>query len=306
MKTIMNAVIFAFREILKWNTMKYALLTGLLVTVVWAGIGYLLWDQMIALSSKIIDLVPFAMVRSNGAWMLSTFLWLQMVLLTFALVFAFFGNIILRSVSKEKYTSFSIIVAGTSALFWGIIWFFKGEYIYHQFLQLLTWLPFETVEKGIAFLLGFYLIYNAIIVTLLFIASMFSEPLLVSVEERHFKEDDVVRNHVVSSVGYTLKDSLIFIGLSIIALPLLFIPVLNIIIQIALWIWLIRDTISYDAAALSFEKVDRESLREHKFAIWFISLLTALFNFIPILHMFGPYFGEIAMFHYMKSITKEN
>lgn len=302
----MNAVIFAFREILNWNTMLYALVTGFFVSAVWVALGFYFWDSVLAATSRILELVPFSMVRSNGAWMLSTFLWLQAVLLTFALIFAFFGNIILRSVSKEKYTSFSLIVAGVSAFFWGIVWFFKGDYIYHQFMQLLTWLPFETVEKGIAFLIGFYLIYNAIIVTLLFIASMLSEPLLVSVEERHFKEDDVVRDHVFSSVGYTLKDSLIFIVLSIIALPLLFIPVLNIVIQIALWIWLIKNTLSYDAAALSFEKVDKETLKEHRVAIWFISFITALFNFIPIMHLFGPYFGEISMFHYLKSMNKAN
>ncbi len=306
MKNIMNAVIFAFREILNWNTMLYALITGFLVTVVWIALGFYFWEGILSATSRILEMVPFSMVRSNGAWMLSTFLWLQAVFLTFALIFAFFGNIILRSVSKDKYTSFSLIVAGASALFWGIVWFFKGDYIYHQFLKLMTWLPFETVEKGLALLIGFYLIYNAIIVTLLFIASIFSKPLLVSVEERHFKEDDVVRDHVFSSVGYTLKDSLIFIGLSIIALPLLFIPLINIIIQIALWIWLIKDTITYDAAALSFEKVDKKAMKEHRSAIWFISFLTALFNFIPILQMFGPYFGEIAMFHYMKSMNKEN
>ena len=37
---------------------------------------------MIALSSTIIDLLPFTMVRSNGAWMLSTFLWFQLLIIT--------------------------------------------------------------------------------------------------------------------------------------------------------------------------------------------------------------------------------
>jgi len=160
-------------------------------------------------------------------------------------------------------------------------------------------------RRVVAFLIGFYLIYNAIIVTLLFVTSIFSEPLLVSVEERHFKEDDVVRDHVFRVVGYTIKDSFIFIIVSLIALPLLFVPVLNIFVQIALWIWLIKDTMTYDAAALSYEKVDKEALKEHKAALWFISLVTALFNFVPILHLFGPYFGEISMFHYLKSIQKQ-
>ncbi|RLA70943.1 MAG: hypothetical protein DRG24_06150, partial [Epsilonproteobacteria bacterium] len=174
----------------------------------------------------------------------------------------------------------------------------------HQFLQLLTWLPFETVEKGIAFLIGFYLIYNAIVVTMVFITSLFSEPLIASVEERHFKEDEVIRDHVFRSVGYTVKDSVIFMIASLIAFPLLFIPVLNIVVQIALWMWLIKDTMSYDAAALVYEKVEQEEIKQHRFAIWVISFTTALFNFIPVFNIFGPYFGEISMFHYLKSIKK--
>ncbi len=305
MKNAMKAIVFGFGEILNWNTMLYALISGFLITALWVGIGFYFWDSIVSISSRILELVPFSMVRSNGAWMLSTFLWLQVVLLTFALIFAFFGNIILRSVSKEKYTSFSLIVAGASAVGWAIVWYFKGNYIYHQFLKLLTWLPFETIEKGVAFLIGFYLVYNAIIVTLLFVASIFSEPLIVSVEERHFKEDKVVRDHQFRSIGYTIRDSLIFLLVSLIALPLLFVPVLNIIVMIALWIWLIKDTLTYDAAVLNYENVDKEELKGHKGALWFISLVTALFNFIPVLNLFGPYFGEITMFHYLKSVQKQ-
>jgi len=304
MKNAMNAVIFGFKEILNWNTMLYALVSGFLITAVWVGIGIYFWDTLVSLSSHILELVPFSMVRSNGAWMLSTFLWLQAVLLTFALIFAFFGSIILRTVSKEKYTSFSLIVSGGSAVFWAIVWYFKGDYIYQQFLKLLTWLPFETIEKGVAFLIGFYLIYNAIIVTLFFVASIFSEPLLASIEKRHFDEDEVVRDHKFKVFKYTLKDSLIFGAVSVIGMPLLFIPVLNIIVQIALWIWLVKDTLTYDAAALSSEEVDKKALKEHKGSLWFISLIAALFNFIPVLNLFGPYFGEIAMFHYLKSVQK--
>ncbi len=302
----MNAVVFGFKEILNWKTMLYAMMSGILVTAVWLVIGYMFWDSLVALSSRILEFVPFSMVRSNGAWMLSTFLWLQAVLLTYALIFAFFGSIILRSVSKEKYSSFSLIVAGGSAVFWGIVWFFEGEYIYHQFIKLLTWLPFETIEKGIAFLIGAYLVYNAIVVTLLFFASIFSEPLIASVEKRHFHEDVVVRDHNFRVVGYSIKDTVIFFFLSLIAFPLLFVPIVNIIVQIALWMWLINDTLSYDAAALSYEKVEKEVLKEHKSARWFISFITALFNFIPVLNLFGPYFGEISMYHYMKSIQKES
>jgi len=304
MKNIMNAMIFGFKEILTWNTMKYALLSGFIVSLVWGVIGYLLWDQMIALSSAIIDFVPFSMIRSSGAWMLSTFLWFQLVIITFALIFAFLGNFILRTVSKEKYTSFSIWVILGSAVFWTVVWLFKGEYFYHQFLQLLTWLPFETVEKGISFLIAFYFIYNAIVVSMIFLASVFSEPLMSSVEERHFKEDDVVRDHTFKSIGYTLKDSALYLIASLIAFPLLFIPVINILVQTVLWNYLVKDTMSYDAAALVYEEVNTQEIKAKWKGLGIISFVSILFNFVPIFNFFGPFFGEISMFHYLKSLEK--
>jgi len=304
MKNIIHAILFGFKEILVWDSMKYALISGILVSGLWIGIGAILWDYLIAFSSYVLELVPFSMVRSNGAWMLSTLLWLQLVLLTFAFLFVFLGNVILRMVSKEKYNSFVLYFGIASALFWGVIWFFEGDYIYHQFLKLLLWLPFETVEKGIAALIGFYLIYNAIVVTLLFVTSLFSKTLLTSIEERHFKEDEVVRDHTFSSIEYTIKDSIIFIGISLLALPLLFIPVINILVLIAFWMWLVKDTISYDAASLSYTKVEKEAIKKHKVAVWFISFVTVLFNFLPIVNIFGAFFGEIAMYHYFKSIQK--
>ena len=302
MKNIMEAIFFGFKEILQWHTMKYALISGIVLSGVWIVIGFLSWDYLVSISSHILGWIPFSMVRSNGAWMLSAFIWLQLILLTFAMVFAFFGNFILRNVSKEKYTSFSLWVAFGSALFWTVVWFFKGDYIYHQFLKLLTWLPFETIEKGIAFLIGFYIIYNAIIVSMVFVTSLFSEPLIASIEKRHFSAEPVVRDHLFTSIGYTIKDSLLFVVLSIIAFPLLFIPVINIFTQSALWMWLTKDTVSYDALSLTMANVDKEQIKTHKKAVWFISFIATLFNFVPILNLFGPFFGEIVMFHYFKNL----
>ncbi|MCF6173462.1 MAG: EI24 domain-containing protein [Campylobacteraceae bacterium] len=305
MKNTIQAMMFAFREIRTWDTMKYALISGILLSALWIGIAIFSWDYLMSISSHILGWLPFSMVRYNGAWMLSAFIWLQLILLTFALIYAFFGNFILRSVSKEKYTSFSLWVALGSTLFWTVVWFFKGDYIYAQFLKLLTWLPFETIEKGIAFLIGFYIIYNAIIVSMVFVASLFSEPLIVSVEKKHFDDTPVVRDHLFSSIAYTLKDSLIFILLSIVAFPLLFIPVINIFIQIALWMWLTKDTVSYDALSLTMANVDKAQIKAHRKAVWFIAFVATLFNFVPVLNLFGPYFGELAMFHYFKQLAKK-
>ncbi len=301
MRDVMHAVIFGFKEILRWDVMKYALVGGLIISGLWAFIAYLFWGEIVSFGAYILELVPFSMVRSNGAWMLSAFLWFQLVLLTFALVFAFFGNLILRTVSKEKYTSFSVFVALGSAIVWSVVWFFKSDYIYHEFLKLLTWLPFETIEKGIGYFIGFYLVYSAIVVSMVFIVSIFSKPILEGVEKRHFPDDQVVKVHTFKSMGYTIRDSFIYLLVSLLIFPLIFIPVVNFLVLIALWVWLVKDTFRYDAASMLFEDVDREKLKEHSLATWVISFITALFNFVPVLNLFGPFFGEISMFHYLKS-----
>jgi hypothetical protein len=101
MRDVSKAILFGFKEVLNWHTMKYIILSGVIATLIWIGLGFAIWDSLVAVSAKILELVPFSMVRANGAWMLSTFLWFQITLVTFALIFAFGGNLILRSLSKE-------------------------------------------------------------------------------------------------------------------------------------------------------------------------------------------------------------
>ncbi len=294
MKDIVHAVLFGFKEILGWNVMKYALVGGLIASALWAIVGYMFWEELVSLGSYVQDLIPFSMVRSNSAWMLSSFLWFQLVLVTFALIFAFFGHGIIRNISKDKYPSFSLYIAFGSAIVWAVVWFFKGDDIYHKFLDLLNKLPFETIEKGVGYFLALYILYNAIIVTMVFIANIFSKPLINSLYTENIK------GHTIKTVGYTIKDTLIFLVVSLLLFPLLFVPILNLLIMIALWVWLVRDTFRYDALSLLGDKIDKDMLKEHNKASWIISLIASLFNFVPVLNLFGPFFGEIAMFEYFK------
>ena len=300
MHDFMDAIVFGFKEILRARTMKFAMISGIMVSLFWISLGIVFWDNIIAFSSSILSMLPFSMLRSNGAWMLSTFLWIQLVLVTFALIFAFFGNVIVGKMNREKYSLFSIFIGISSAVFWAVVWFFKADYIYAQFLKLLTWLPFETIEKGVAFLIGFYLIYTAIIVTLIFVASLTSTSFLAQVREECFPYDRMYDDNEIKTIKQAFRDAGIFIVASIVSFPLLFVPVINFIILVALWVWLMKDTIASDASAFVFGDVDKKRLKDLRAGLWGISFVGSLFNFIPVFNVFGPYFTELAMFHYLK------
>ena len=305
MQTIIESILFGFSEILNYKIMKRALIIGALVTLVWSFIGYMIWDELVSVAAYFIDLVPFSMLRSNGAWILSSFLWFSLVLVTFALILAFFGNMILEKISKEKYSSFSLLIVFASAIFWAFIWFFEGSYIHAQFVRLLNWLPFETVQASLAYLLGLYFIYSAIIVTMLLVTSFYSEALLEDVRDENFPYEPFLEEDEVKASKNRLLDILIYTLLAIAAFPLLFIPVLNFVIQLTLWVWLIKDTFLNDNAPLLIPQEKRAALSEYKAGFITISTVTSFFNFLPVFNIFGPFFGEIAMFYYLREIKKE-
>jgi uncharacterized protein involved in cysteine biosynthesis len=111
--------------------------------------------------------------------------------------------------------------------------------------------------------------------------------------------------HEFKNIKQTLKDTAIFLLASIVSFPLLFVPVLNFIILVGLWIWLMKNTLAYDVSAFVFGKIDKEKLKEYKKGLWAITFLGSLFNFIPILNVFAPYFTELTMFYYLKE-KKDN
>jgi hypothetical protein len=300
MQDFMDAVIFSFKELLRPKTSKYAMGSGFLVTMLWIIIGYLTWPTLVNFTSSILSMLPFSMIRSNGAWMLSSFIWLQAVLVTFALIFAFLGNLISQKVQNSHYNAFAIIIALGSALFWGVVWMSEGDVIYTQALKLFTWLPFETIEKALSYLIAFYILYTGIIITLIFVTSILSSSYFQNIKEEHFPYDTFYDDVESKTLLKTLKDTAIFIGLSIVTLPLLFIPVLNFIILVVLWVWLMKDTLAYDTSSYVFGKDAEQKRQEYKIATWGFAFMGSLFNFIPVFNVFGPYFTELALLYYYK------
>jgi hypothetical protein len=295
---------FGFKEIFRWHTMKYALIVGLLVISIWIGLGFLFWDSLNAISMTLIGFLPLDMMISDGTWMMSTFLWLIMVLLTFAFVYIFLGNFVLTRISKNKYGLFSLQLMLASALFWMFIWWLNSTMIHEKVSSFLKTLPYTTVEHGLAYLFTIYIIYNAIVISILFMVNIFNKPLIKHLSVKHY-DGEIEHHHTLQAFNYTVKDTMIFIVISLLAFPLLFIPIINFIVQIGLWMWLTKDTLQYNTASLVFNDVKKEDLKEHQKDIWFISFISVLFNFIPIFNIFAPFLGEISMFHYWKQIQQK-
>jgi hypothetical protein len=299
MKEILQGFFAGLDEVWRWKTTVTLITFAFVSTAFWALIGLIFWPELVALSDKMVDWLPFAMLRSDGAWMLSTFIWLQAVMLTIAVLSLLLTVSVYRELPREHYSNAAMIPILASTGLWTVIWMFKGEQIYHAVLGWLNTLPFDTVENGVSALLVLYMLYNAVIITMVFLTSLYSPVLLRRVRERHFPFESMHPEAQMRSIGYTIRDTFYFLVASFLLLPVLFIPVLNFFVQLLLWIWLVKDTFTYDVGALFYSESEITRIKKRNGYLWTIAAITALFNFFPLVNFAGPFVGEVMMFYYL-------
>ncbi len=295
------------KDVLSWPVLKVVLGVGIPMFILWIAVGYIFWQPVTLFTAKVISWIPFSIVKANGAFVLAFFLWFQAVLITFALILAFFNAPILQYVKKENYESLVVSLVLVIAVFWTLIAFYYWHDIYLSIAKLLTWLPFETVDKAIAWFLAIYLFYNGFIVSLFLIILFYREPFLKALKERDY--DDYGFKESKIKTGFSkvaIKDIITFTLLSIVLFPLFFVPVVNIIIQIFLWAWLIKDSLFLSVASLYCSKEGIERIKKHKYYLWSIAVFASLLNFVPVVNILSPFFAEIMFFHLIFSYKIEN
>lgn len=305
MRELFEGFLDGIEAILRWRTMMVMVVFASIAVAIWTVVGLLYWEQFLSFSDRLVEWLPFAMLRSNGAWMLSTFLWGQAIMITVALISLLLTVTLYRSLPKRNFTGAAVWVLLGATLFWTAVWLFKGGDIYRFVLHLLSMLPFDTVENGVSFLMIFYILYNAAIITMLFFTSLYSPVLLWRIREEVYPYESFHTEAELRSLGYTVRNTVLFILASIVLLPLLFVPVLNFLVQLLLWVWLVKDTFTYDVGALFYSSGELRRIKKGNRQLWAIAAVTALFNFFPLLNFAGPFVGEIMMFHYLVGLKSK-
>ena len=294
MNELIYAIVSSFKTIIQWKISKLALISGVSLMIVWIIIGLILWHPLTSFTASLLNFVPFALIKSNGAFMLSSLLFVQAILVSLAFIIIILSTVIVKDAKEKRFPLFIISIALVVIAFWVVIWFFNHAVIYTYLEKVLTWLPFATIEKAMSYIFALYILYSFYVVSLLLFVSTFSREIL-----KMGSDDEIEKRSNKRIFIFTARDSLIFLIVSIIAFPLFFVPIVNFFVQILVWVWLIKDTFSYDIGDIFYNEDDIKKMKkEHKIALWSISFMSAMFNFIPILNIYSPYFGEFALYHY--------
>ncbi len=297
----------SIKDVLSYETIKLALITAIPISIMWIGLGWLLWDEAVSVIYKAIAWIPFSIIRANGAFIIAFFIWILVTMVTYSFIVALFSNFFYKRIESRFYEFLNVILVLFISVFWSLVIILKWENLYDIIKKLLTLLPFETVDQGVSYLLTLYLFYNFFVITLYAIVYIFKEPYLTTLKEIHYQDvKDIDRISVRNSYIVLFRDILLFIVFTLVAIPLLFIPFANILTIWFLWAWLYKDSAFVGICSLFCNNEELNEAKHHRIVIWIITVTASLLNFIPLISFFTPFFVLTMYFHWIMHFKKLN
>lgn len=189
------------------------------------------------------------------------------------------------------------IALGALALTAVLTWKFWGMFS-SLIASYLSWIPWEWLQTSGASVATLSLSYMIFIIITSLLTSLYSEKLLIKLAQKHYPQVSVIGSaNISTSVILTLKASLVFLVLFIMALPFLFIPILGQVVLLYLLSILIKEPTTYDVGSLFIK--EKKILKQKSKKMRLLAMTGSLLHYIPILNIFAPIFTQILFLHYL-------
>jgi uncharacterized protein involved in cysteine biosynthesis len=197
----------------------------------------------------------------------------------------------IKDVFDKKIFFTSLIPIVIAALFWGVVFFVFHTQINSFFVYLVSHVPFfgdATWLKDIVEAVGgIFVYYQLLILTSVLIVGLIADKIVDNINDKYYHLKKNGFGSVLGSIGISLKQNAIFIVLFLILLPTMFVPLLNIFVNLILWMILIKKPMFYDSVSM-YASIDEYAMlqKNEKMSTTMISLLSASLFLVPILGVF--------------------
>ncbi|MEO1958028.1 MAG: EI24 domain-containing protein [Nautiliaceae bacterium] len=294
---VSRCLLKAFRNLFNEEVVKVILMIALPLFLIYFGVLYFFWDNISRVIGFLISWVPFSVLKLNGAFFILFILWFLSVISTFAIINALFLPFVLKKESETFHFYYTAILIGILSLIYAVLFISKWDYIHLELQKLITLLPFTTISKAVGDIVAIYIFYNFFILLLFLMSFLFSKPFLEAIKEYEYGDVEIDINEKFSFKRVLLRDVLVFVVLFVLLFPLFFVPILNVGVQIFLWIKLYKDSFLYFICNEYCSKDEFEEISKKKGYLYLLAFFAALFNFLPIINFFAPFFAMILFFH---------
>ncbi len=208
----------------------------------------------------------------------------------------------LNDILSPAVLSFVLKVGFGSILLWIILLWASWDLYAGMIASYIQKIPFvgswEWFQSSGAFLTALIVGYMFIIITVSIFTSLYSEPLLIKLAQKHYPNVSVVGSpNITKSMILSIKAGLIFLLLFLFTFPLIFIPILGQIWMLWLWSVLIKEPTAYDVGSLFI--ADKKIVKGRTKKSNIIAMIASLFNYVPVLNIFAPVFAQVLFLHHV-------
>jgi hypothetical protein len=275
------------------QTITFAIGTALPIALLWLGIGWLLWDFVVDLTTTIVSWVPFSILQANGLFFIIFYLWFAAVLISYALFIGLAGGFLASKGSEARFEAINFGAIFFFAVTWAIILFVFWPSLAERIQHYLSTMPFKTVAEWISRLLALYILYNLFLLTEYIVAFLLRNSFL----SRLTKQPAAPTSRPKATL-HLFANILFYLLLSVVALPLLFLPVANFLTVWFLWAWLYKESAFFGVCTTVCEEQRCKSIAQKRIGVFVIAFLGALLNFIPVVSFFTPFFIFSLYYHW--------
>jgi len=213
------------------------------------------------------------------------------------------SNVIAKSfkdIFSPQVLGFILSVGIGSFIFWGVVLYFAWTPFEHFIASYIASIPiigeWSWFQESGAFITALIVGYVFVIITISILTSLFSEKIIIKLAKKEYPDIKFISSGKIHrSIYYTIKANIIFLILFLFTFPLIFVPIFGQLWILWLWSIQIKEPTLYDVGSLFIE--DKKELKRVSKKMRLIALISALFNYIPILNIFAPLFAQILFMH---------
>jgi len=285
----------AFKDLKESKIQKLSVFLGSVWAVFWIVVTVFLWKNGLEITNFLISLIPFTFLQKAGTQFIEIIVLFQLVLATLGIVYSLFNKVF-----KNIYSSLILVVV--IAFFWFGIFFVYHNEINIFIKNLLKIFPFQSIEDVVSNALLAFVFYSFYIASFYFSFIIFSSEILEEIKEDMYPDISIDKHfNILKIIFINIRDFMMFLIGIILFYPLMFIPFLNIFIIWFLWAFLIKESLINSV----FMITGKEELNKKE--IWAFSLVSVVFNFMPVINFYAPAIGILSIFHYImeKKTEKE-
>ena len=214
----------------------------------------------------------------------------------------------LSDILSPAVLAFILKIGFGSILLWVVILWSSWDLYSGMIATYIQKIPFvgnwEWFQSSGAALAALIVGYMLIVITISILTSLFSEPLLIKLAQKHYPGKPVVGSpNIATSVYLSIKAGVIFLLLFLFTFPVIFIPIFGQVWMLWLWSILIKEPNTYDVGSLFIS--EKNQIKAQKKKAWLTAMIASLFNYIPLLNIFAPLFGQIMFLHQILSTRNE-